>query len=376
MRRANPERAPDDPRTVAAGRGAMSRRGRNVALGAVTVLVLLAVAPGAWALCDDDTDEVFWNEFEVCKIYDGTKDFVEQCGDSDRAAEARECLERWDAEAAEWERVGCTDNAQVERFIETHPNGRLIESARECLARLKEAERAPGRQFRDCDTCPLMVVVRRGSYKMGPSSTWSDDLRDVTISEPFAVGVYEVTFREWDACHQAGRCKHRPGDNGWGRKTLPVINVSWDDAQEYVKWLSDKTRAKYRLPSESEWEYVARAGTKTAYHFGHQISRDDANFGRFVIRPVPVGSYESNEFGLHDVHGNVWEWVEDCWHRDYWGAPLDGSAWVTGDDCDYRIMRGGSWFNGEWHARSAHRGEKPTRYRTLTVGFRVARTLD
>ena len=138
MRRANPERAPDGPRTVAAGRGAMSRRGCNVAFGAVTVLVLLAVAPGAWALCDDDTDEVFWNEFEVCKTYDGTEDFVEQCGNSDRVVEARECLERWDAEAAEWERVGCTDIAQVERFIETHPNGRLIESARECLAKLNE----------------------------------------------------------------------------------------------------------------------------------------------------------------------------------------------------------------------------------------------
>ena len=187
----------------------------------------------------------------------------------------------------------------------------------------------------------------------------------VTIARPFAVGVYEVTFAEWDACVSGGGCGgFRPDDEGWGRGSRPVINVSWNDAQRYVQWLSRKTGAKYRLLSEAEWEYVARAGTTTAYWWGDDIGRNNANclgcWSRWDARgTAPVGSFSANSFGLHDVHGNVWEWTEDCYEGD----------------CSRRVLRGGSWFDLPWYLRSAIRSGGPSGYRDLNAGFRVARTL-
>ena len=176
----------------------------------------------------------------------------------------------------------------------------------------------------------------------------------VTIIDAFAVGKYEVTFEEWDACVSAGGCGgYRPDDEGWGRGRRPVINVSWEDAQRFVEWLREETGEPYRLLSEAEWEYVARAGTSTPFHTGGTISTSQANYdgnytygngreGEYRERTVPVGSFGANAFGLHDVHGNVWEWVEDCWNDSYRGAPSDGSAWERGD-CSSRVYRGGSW---------------------------------
>ena len=164
----------------------------------------------------------------------------------------------------------------------------------------------------------------------------------VTIGYRLAVGVYEVTFAEWDACVAAGGCNdYRPADRGWGRGARPVISVNWNDAQAYVTWLSRKTGKSYRLLSESEWEYVARAGTTTRYHTGDTITSSQANFN--VGRTVEVGSYPANAFGLHDVHGNVWEWTQDCWNGSYRGAPANGSAWESGI-CARRVVRGGSWY--------------------------------
>ena len=164
-----------------------------------------------------------------------------------------------------------------------------------------------------------MVAVPEGTFMMGSNSdaAYSDEkpVHEVTIPYRFAVGKYEVTFREWDACVADGGCSHRPSDEGWGRGSRPVIYVSWHDAKEYVKWLSRKTGEAYRLLSESEWEYVARAGTTTAYHFGSSISPGQANYLSNIGKTVAVGSYQPNAFGLHDVHGNVWEWVEDCCSR-------------------------------------------------------------
>ncbi len=234
---------------------------------------------------------------------------------------------------------------------------------------------AVGTSFRDCDSCPEMVVVPEGTFLMGSDEGDSDErpVYAVTIPYRFAVGKYEVTFREWDACVSDGGCSHRRDDKGWGRGGRPVILVSWHDAREYVDWLSRRTGEEYRLLSESEWEYVARAGTTTAYHFGQEISPNQANFGGSGNgRTVPVGSYPANDFGLHDVHGNVWEWTEDCWHDDHRGAPLDGSAWTAGD-CDYRVLRGGSWDSRSRLLRSAYRGRSGSR--SDGYGFRVARTL-
>jgi len=197
----------------------------------------------------------------------------------------------------------------------------------------------------------------------------------VNIGYSFAVGVHEVTFAEWDACTAGGGCNgYSPDDEGWGRGNRPAINVSWEDAQLYVQWLSAKTGNRYRLLSESEWEYVARAGTTTAYHFGGSIASSQANLNYNEGKTVPVGSYPPNAFGLHDVHGNVWEWTHDCWNDNYQGAPNDGSAWQSGD-CRRRAMRGGSWLNRPGGLRSALRGGSAVGYRSSNYGFRVARTL-
>ncbi|MCY4319624.1 MAG: SUMF1/EgtB/PvdO family nonheme iron enzyme [Alphaproteobacteria bacterium] len=243
-----------------------------------------------------------------------------------------------------------------------------------------------GETFRDCEFCPEMVVVPAGSFTMGspPSEVGRDDYegpqRVVTISRSFAVGKYEVTFEEWDACARDGGCSHQPDDKGWGRGRRPVIHVSWDDAQSYVRWLSRETGKEYRLLTEAEWEYAARAGTQTRYHWGDEIGSNRANCNGCGSlwddsQTAPVGSFAANDFGLHDMHGNVWELVEDCWHDDYRGAPSDGSAWVSGGNCDPRVLRGGAWFFNPWLLRSAFRIGYDTGVRNYFIGFRISRTL-
>ena len=245
--------------------------------------------------------------------------------------------------------------------------------------------REVGEVFRDCPHCPEMVVVPSGNFMMGsPSSEegrYSDEglQHRVTIGSSFAVGVYEVTFSEWDACASAGGCGgYRPDDRGWGRGQRPVVNVSWDDAQSYVAWLSRETGESYRLLSESEWEYVARAGTVTRFWWGDGIGRNRANCGGCGSRwdgesTAPVGSFAANAFGLHDVHGNVFEWVQDCWNDSYAGSPGDGSAWESGE-CSRRVLRGGSWGDIPGLLRAADRVRDVTGYRDSNAGFRVART--
>ena len=207
------------------------------------------------------------------------------------------------------------------------------------LVREWQARSQPGVIFRDCDQCPQMVVVPAGRFRMGDVSGAgaSDEkpVHDVILAAPFAVGKYEVTFAEWDACVAAGGCKHRPEDEGWGRGSRPVIDVSWEDTQQYVGWLSRETGKPYRLLSEAEWEYVARAGTTTKYPWGDDIGTNRANCAGCGSQwdnkmTAPVESFEANAFGLFDTAGNVWEWVEDCWNGSYRGAPNDGSAWTSG----------------------------------------------
>ena len=268
----------------------------------------------------------------------------------------------------------------------------------EAEARRAEAEFARkwprGKKFSDCAECPEMVVVPAGSFMMGsPSSEvgrYNDEgpVHRVTMARPFAVGVYEVTFDEWDACVAGGGCKrhHRPRDRGWGRGRYPVISETWKAVQRYVEWLSRKTGEKYRLLSESEWEYVARGGTTGPFHTGATISTSQANYngrytygsgrkGEYRRRTIPVGRFPANDFGLHDVHGNVWEWTMDCWNESYAGAPADGSAWARGGDCSQRVLRGGSWIDRPRNLRSANRSRKATGTQGSYYGFRVARTL-
>ncbi len=241
---------------------------------------------------------------------------------------------------------------------------------------------ADGQVFQDCDFCPEMVVIPAGTFQMGSPASEEDRNDDegprhrVTLRS-FALGVKEVTFDEWDACVRAGGCNgYRPDDEGWGRGARPVIRVNWENAQTYVSWLSEITGAQYRLPSESEWEYATRAGTTTPFHTGSTISTDQANYDRNRGRTTPVGKFAPNSFGLYDVHGNVWEFVEDCWHDDYSGAPSDGTAWTHGGSCVYRVLRGGSWSDDSREVRSAHRIWGTTWVAFRFIGFRVSRTLD
>jgi formylglycine-generating enzyme required for sulfatase activity len=251
--------------------------------------------------------------------------------------------------------------------------------------------------FRDCASCPEMVFVQAGSFRMGsPESEpgrWEDEgpRHVVTVAESLAVGVYEVSYAEWDACVADGGCQHRPDDYGLSRGNRPVTDVSWEDAQQFVSWLGRKTGKGYRLLSEAEWEYVARGGTNTARYWGEQSDRqcryangaDDAAKQLFpdwvvvtcndgYIDLAPVGTYEANEFGLHDVLGNVWEWTQDCWNDSYQGAPRDGSPWQDGY-CGVAVVRGGSWSNAPDAIRSAMRAWSTINYRDVLTGLRVAR---
>lgn len=239
-----------------------------------------------------------------------------------------------------------------------------------------------GDVFHDCGVCPEMVVVAAGSFAMGSldgeEGRYDDEgpQHRVEIPEPIAVSKYEITFEEWDACTTAGACEgYRPGDAGWGRGRRPVINVSWDDAQAYVGWLSQESGQPYRLLSEAEWEYAARAGTTTRFSWGDSDpTPDQANFARNVGRTTEVGFYSPNPWGLHDMHGNVREWVEDCRNGSYEGAANDRAAWTSGD-CNSRGLRGGSWGSRPRSLRSAFRYWLNTDSRDSYFGFRVARTL-
>ncbi len=236
-----------------------------------------------------------------------------------------------------------------------------------------------GHEFTDGPSCPAMVVLPAGSFTMGsPQGEAGRDedegpQHDVTIARPFAVGKYQITFDEWNAAVANGGCETVPDDEGWGGGTRPVINVDWRQTQTYVSWLCQETGKDYRLLSEAEWEYAARAGSATAYFVGDTISETQANFNSEGT--VPVGSFPPNGFGLHDMHGNVFEWVDDCWNGSYDGAPTDGSAWTTGE-CDMRLLRGGSWFSSDRLLRSAERLRYLDEISRNYLGFRVARSLD
>ncbi|MCB1510831.1 MAG: SUMF1/EgtB/PvdO family nonheme iron enzyme [Hyphomicrobiaceae bacterium] len=245
-----------------------------------------------------------------------------------------------------------------------------------------------GTIFQDCTSgsndCPKMVVIPPGTFRMGsPVGVGEKDEypeRMVKISEPFAVSKFEITFAEWDACVAHGGCI-AVDDAGWGRGTRPVMRVSWNDAQQYVRWLSKVTGRTYRLLTEAEWEYAARAGTKTHYPWGNLIGRGNGNCRSCGSQwdgkqTAPVGSFKANAFGLFDMNGNVAEWVHDPWHANYKGAPQDGSAWLAGGDRGRRILRGGTWAGAPLYVRSADRHAEPHAYRDFTVGLRVARTIN
>src|SRR5262249_49298584 len=236
-----------------------------------------------------------------------------------------------------------------------------------------------GDVFRDCRECPEMVVVPAGEFDMGSNEfDVEKPLRRVRIASPFAIGRREVTFEEWDQCVAAGACTYRPDDHGLGRGDRPATDLSWRDAKAYVAWLSQKTGRKYRLPSEAEWEYAARGGTKTAYWWGRDVGARFANCrecgGNAGQQAIATGSFAANPCGLFDTAGNAAEWVEDCWNDSYRGAPKDSAPWTSGQ-CGQRVLRGGSFDSQARYIRSASRFRYDVDVRYYANGFRVARDL-
>jgi formylglycine-generating enzyme required for sulfatase activity len=256
----------------------------------------------------------------------------------------------------------------------------LVGSERKCLR--------PKDSFKDCPDCPEMVMVPAGSFMMGSSNGESNEkpVHKVTIGRPFAVGRFEATFAEWDACVAAGSCKHTPKDWDYGRDRRPVIEVSWDDiTTEYLPWLSGKTGKTYRLLTEAEWEYAARGLTSasavhTTYSWGNDIGSNHANCGNCgspwsFKQTAPVGSFEANAFGLHDMHGNAAELVQDCYKESYEGAASDGKTAPEVAGCT-RVVRGGDYYHHKMYVSAAGRWLSVTDDRNGFKGFRVARALE
>lgn len=307
-----------------------------------------------------------------------------------------------------------------------HARERSYRNILEVLQRDSRAPAAkdPGQEFKDCDDCPVMMVMPDGDFEMGsPSSEWRREKDEgprhrVTIAKPYAIGKFEVTRGQFadfikqtafvmsEGCQywfaidkKAEKGKARDWRNAGYRQTDtdPVVCVNWEDARAYGAWLSRRTGKPYRLPSEAEWEYAARGGTTTARFWGDNpdVACGYANahdqFGKLVneefpwarhncddgyAQTAPVGSFLPNEFGLHDMLGNVWEWVADCWHDTYDGAPTDGGAWQGKANCARRVYRGGSWINLPWIVRSANRSKLKAGLRSYGGGFRLVRALD
>ncbi len=338
--------------------------------------------------------------------------------------------------AQAWEAVKQTeDPAVLDAFLKEYPNGVFAALAKSRLKKLKEHDVAvgvfpktpkpsvgqkfePGKEFQDCPDCPKMVVVPPGSFTMGSPETEKD--RDnsegpqqrVTIPQAFAVGKFEVTVDQFaafvqDSRYDAGhRCHVLHRQHGWqqdgGRNfqnpgfsqtgSHPAACVNWDDAKAYAAWISRKTGKTYRLLSEAEWEYAARSGSMTRFHFGDR-DKDLCGYANIADRSssfdwknkscsdgvgnktARVGRYKANSFGLHDLYGNIWEWVEDCWNADYANA-TKGNAPRTSGDCSSRVLRGGAWANLAGSARSASRNRSITYFRYSSHGFRIARTLN
>jgi formylglycine-generating enzyme required for sulfatase activity len=222
-----------------------------------------------------------------------------------------------------------------------------------------------------------MIVVPAGNFAMGsPSADFATPVHEVTIDKRYAVSKFEVTFDQWDRCVALGSCAEL-SDYGFGRGTRPVINANWNDAQHYVQWLSKMTGEQYRLLTEAEYEYATRAGTTTKFYWGDDLGAQHMNCKACGTewsgkQTAPVGSFPPNGFGLYDMNGNVWEWVEDCWHETFDGAPADGSARLSGD-CSLRVVRGGGWYDDEPQSATRYRGVVGGGI--IYCGFRVARTL-
>ena len=315
-------------------------------------------------------------------------------------------------EAGFWDSIkNSSSTTDYQAYLSAYPNGQFALAARSKLAQLHpKAAQAPGAYepatnpgqalapaappaasspaaspasatdlpIRDCSICPELVLIPAGTMMMGSTEGFAFEapVHEVTIAKSFYMGRREITFDEWDACLSEGGCQYRPGDRNRGRGLRPASDLDWSDAKAYVAWMSRKTSKTYRLPTEAEWEYAARAGTKTTYYWGNAIEKDHANCAGCNSQPlnqtVPTGTFPPNAIGLLDMAGNAAEWVEDCWEDSYKAAPKDGSAF-TKPDCRERVLRGGSFNNDQRFVRTAARFKYDSDVRYYTNGFRIVR---
>ncbi len=383
----------------------------------VAVFLLLAASQSAKSE-DDKTAQVFANAFELKvagKLTEAAHSFESGLKAEPRNATAHYFLGETYAGLKQTDQA----KAHLLRALELNPNRETAEGARKLFVALARdgssaalgESAAPansensgpkfpqaGTRIRDCDRCPQMIVVPAGKFMMGSPAEEEGRYDNeapqhlVHIAKPFAVGKFEVTFAEWNACVADGACAPVV-DMGWGRGMRPVMNVNYDQAIGYTEWLSKKTGKVYRLLSESEWEYAARAGSHAAHFWKGADAKvcEYANVGDRRVKvkhksketfdcddryaeTAPVGTHKANAFGLHDMLGNVWEWVQDCYNPEFAGAPLDGSAW-TGGDCSTRVFRGGSWYSNPRDVRLAQRDKDDASASFNDLGFRVARAL-
>jgi len=380
---------------------------RQIAAACLALALCLGgVAQGA----DSSKEDMFWNSVKQSDAIEEYRVYVEQYPNGKHIGEAwrrigqleaeeklalaarREAEARRQAqeEAArrEGERLQAEADAlrpghvgqleaqeQAQPLAGTAKKAKKVKKARLATADAKADALHLGNVVKDCTECPEMVVVPAGSFEIGSNDGDSDEkpVHTVRIARPFALGKTEVTQGQWRAVMGYNPSRFTScGDD------CPVENVSWNDIQDFIRKLNARTGKQFRLPSEAEWEYAARAGTTTKYAWGNEIGRGNANCDGCGSQwdnktTAPVASFRPSAFGLYDMHGNVWEWVEDCKNDGYSGAPSDGSVWTRGN-CSVRVLRGGSWFNVPRLLRSAGRNGNSTGFRGAGSGFRLART--
>lgn len=262
---------------------------------------------------------------------------------------------------------------EMNRYLLLAPDAPEARAAQDKIYQWESvAEMEPGKTFKDCESCPEMVELPAGSFVMGSDKGEADEkpAHKITIAKPFAIGKTEVTQEQWYAL-----MRDKPSHFEGCEDTCPVEQVSWDDAQKFIKKINEKTGKQYRLPTEAEWEYACRAGGQHEYCGGDEantVSWNNDNGYKFVKEPRPVAGRKANGFGLYDMSGNVWEWVEDEHHPSYNGAPTDGSAWLNGS---MHVLRGGGWGSEHKYVRAAARHKFSAKTRDFRFGFRLARTM-
>jgi formylglycine-generating enzyme required for sulfatase activity len=279
-----------------------------------------------------------------------------------------------------WNSIKDSDRAgDLRLYLDAFPDGRYAALARAKLQQITGKKSTPASDvIRDCPECPELALIPAGTFNMGSTEMFPFEgpVHQVTIGKAFYLGRREVSVDEWKACVIDGGCADRPASQADESGTSPATNLDWNDAQHYVAWLTRKNGQLYRLPSESEWEYSARAGTVTPYYWGKTLEKDRANClgctSERIGKATPAGTYPANNFGLYDMAGNAAEWVQDCWNDSYKLAPADGSAWNK-PRCQERVLRGGSFNNDPRYMRSAARFKYDFDVRYYTNGFRVLR---